>query len=123
MGMGIACFGIQIITTTCYTYSIDCYRVEASEISVFFNFVRQEIGMTFAFYAIPMAEKIGYQFLFVFFACMGSILAFIPILVLMFKGREIRERFGKPRNVNVFDLDQGGTDVVEEAGDEKSEKI
>jgi len=47
--------------------------------------------MTFTFYAIPMAEKIGFRFLFVFFACMGSILAFIPILVLMFKGREIRE--------------------------------
>jgi hypothetical protein len=32
MGMGIGCFGIQVITTTCYTYSIDCYRVESSEV-------------------------------------------------------------------------------------------
>lgn len=33
-GMGLACFGIQVITTTCYTYSIDCYRPEANEVSV-----------------------------------------------------------------------------------------
>ena len=120
--MGIGCFGIQVITTTCYTYAIDCYRVESSEVgspnflfmslninahtlqvAQLFNFVRQEVGMTFAFYAIDLAERIGYQFEFVFFACMGSILAFIPIVVLMFKGTEIRERFGTPKNVNVFD--------------------
>lgn len=59
--------------------------------------------MTFAFYAIPMASKIGFQWEFIFFACMGSILAFIPIMVLMWKGEEIRKRFGKPKNVNVFD--------------------
>lgn len=59
--------------------------------------------MTFAFYAIPMADKIGFQWEFIFFACMGSILAFIPILVLMWRGEEIRNRFGKPKNVNVFD--------------------
>jgi len=103
MGMGTACFGIQVVTTTCYTYAIDCYRPEGSEIALLFNFVRQEFGMTFAFYAIPMANKIGFQWEFIFFACMGSILAFIPILVLMWKGEEIRKRIGKPRNVNVFD--------------------
>ena len=32
MGMGIGCFGIQVITTTCYTYAIDCYRIESSEV-------------------------------------------------------------------------------------------
>ena len=103
--MGIACFGLQVITTTCYTYSIDCYRPEGSEVSQVFNFFRQEIGMTFAFYVIHMADKIGYQWTFFFFACMGSILGFIPMVVLMWKGKEIRERMGKPRNVNQFDTD------------------
>lgn len=32
MGMGTACFGIQVVTTTCYTYAIDCYRPEGSEV-------------------------------------------------------------------------------------------
>lgn len=26
-GMGIACFGLQIIATVCFTYTSDCYRV------------------------------------------------------------------------------------------------
>ena len=105
IGMGIACFGLQIITTTCYTYAIDCYRPEGSEVSQVFNFFRQELGMTFAFYTIYFAEKIGYQWVFFFFACMGSILGFIPILTLRFKGRQIRDRMGNPKNVNQFDTD------------------
>lgn len=59
IGMGTACFGLQIITTTCYTYAIDCYRPEGSEVSQVFNFFRQEIGMTFAFYTIHFADAIG----------------------------------------------------------------
>lgn len=114
LGMGIACFGLQVITTTCYTYAIDCYRREASEVSQVFNFFRQEIGMTFAFYVIKMAGKIGYQWTFFFFACMGSILGFAPILMLMWRGKKIRERFGQPRNVNQFDTDGEGPN----AGDE-----
>ena len=103
IGMGTACFGLQVITTTCYTYAIDCYRPEGSEVSQLINFCRQEIGMTFAFYAIDMAEKIGYQFTFLFFALLGSVVAFLPMLVLMWKGQEWRYKLGKPRNVNVFD--------------------
>lgn len=105
LGMGIACFGLQIITTTCYTYAIDCYRTEGSEVSQVFNFFRQEFGMTFAFYTIPMAEKIGYQWVFFFFAIMGSVLGFMPVLVLMWRGKEIRAKMGRPRGVNAFDTD------------------
>lgn len=112
LGMGIACFGLQVITTTCYTYAIDCYRPEGSEVSQVFNFFRQEIGMTFAFYVIHMADKIGYQWTFFFFAIMGSVLGFIPILVLMFKGKEIREKYGKPKNVNQFDTDGEGPNTL-----------
>jgi hypothetical protein len=93
--MGISCAVIQVITPTCYTYTIDCYRVESGEVctppsqshlhtnllwvSTFFNFVRQEFGVAFAFNAILLEERIGYQFEFIFFACMGSIIAFIPV--------------------------------------------
>ncbi|GME50247.1 MFS general substrate transporter [Neofusicoccum parvum] len=95
-GMGLASFGVQIILTTCYTYSVDCYRDRNSDVSQVFNFWRQEVGMTFAFYVIDWAEVIGYQFVFLFFAIVGSLLAFIPILVLMWKGKDIRERLGSP---------------------------
>jgi hypothetical protein len=50
-----------------------------------------------------MGDKIGYQFTFLFFAIMGSVLAFAPVLVLMFKGEKIRERFGTPKDTNALD--------------------
>ena len=106
--MGIACFGLQVIPTTCYTYAIDCHRPEASKVSQVFNFFRQEIGMTFAFYAIHLADKIGYQWTFFFFACVGSVLGFVPIVMLMWKGEEVRQSIGKPKNVNQFNTDGAG---------------
>jgi MFS family permease len=118
LGIGIAAFGVQVITTTIYTYSIDCYRPEGSEVAQLINFFRQEFGMTFAFYALRLAERIGYQFTFLFFAICGGVLAFIPILGLMWTGKEWRERLGKPQNVNAFDsrlpgeiLDAEGVEV------------
>ena len=61
MGMGIAVFGVQVVATTCYTYIVDCYRAKSSETAQLFSFVRQEFGMTFAFYAIRLCGGIGYQ--------------------------------------------------------------
>lgn len=103
MGMGIACFGLQVLTTVCYTYAIDCYKPEASEVSLLFNFIRQAFGCTFAFYAVKLGQKIGFQFEFIFFAGCGSLLGFIPVLALMWKGREWRERLGRPVGVDMFD--------------------
>jgi MFS family permease len=42
-GMGLACFGLQIITTTTYTYAIDCYRTEGSEVSGHLKSIRHPI--------------------------------------------------------------------------------
>jgi len=121
LGMGIACFGLQMITTVCYTYAIDCYRVESAEVAQLFNFIRQVIGFTFAFYVVDFGAVVGYQFVFLFFALVGGLLAFIPMLLLLWKGREWRERLGKPVGVNVFDsmLDvvgnvKGEVDLVKE---------
>ncbi|KAK5204663.1 hypothetical protein LTR99_006854 [Exophiala xenobiotica] len=103
LGMGIACFGLQIITTTTYTYAIDCYRTESSEVAQLFNFIRQEIGMTFAFYVVRLGDRIGYQWTFLMFALIGGVLAFIPMLFIIFRGEQWRKRLGKPVGVNVFD--------------------
>ncbi|KAF9067103.1 MFS general substrate transporter, partial [Rhodocollybia butyracea] len=87
LGMGVACFGLQCITTVI----ADCHSSDMAEVAQVFNFIRQEIAMTFAFYAIVLGEAMGgYHWLFIFFAGVGSILAFIPILVLMWKGEAIR---------------------------------
>lgn len=109
---------MQVIATTCYTYSIDFYRAEPSGTSQLFSFIKQEFGMTYAFYVIKLCKKIGYQwafFLFMFF----SILSFLPVAVLMFKGRELREKFGAPRNVNAPDADFEGPVEVDKLGEER----
>lgn len=100
-GMFIGIFGIQVVATVCYTYSIDSYRVESSEVAQFFNFCRQSTSCTIAFYGIKLCEAIGYQFAFLMFALVGSVLAFLPIVWLMWKGESVRERLGMPTNVSV----------------------
>lgn len=90
-GMAVGVFGLQPIATTCYTYSIDCYQDRGADVATLFNFVRQAFGLTFAFYVVLLCERIGYQVAFVLFVIWGSVLGFIPILVLMWKGREMRE--------------------------------
>lgn len=90
LGMGLSCLGLQIITTTTYTYAIDCHRDQSGEVAQLFNFIRQCFGMTFAFYVVNMGRKIGFQFTFLFFVCCG-ILAFLPVLWLILRrGREIK---------------------------------
>lgn len=64
-----------------------------------------------------MGTAIGYQWTFLFFALCGGILAFIPILGLMWKGTEWRQRLGKPVNVNVFDQQLKAADRVDGKGD------
>jgi hypothetical protein len=116
-GMGLACFGLQVIATTCYTYSIDSYRAESSETAQLFNLIRQEFGMTYAFYVVKLCQKIGYQWAFFLFTIF-NVLAFIPMVVLMFKGREWREKLGAPRSVNALDAEYEGPLETDKLGKE-----
>lgn len=101
VGLFIGIFGIQIVATVCYTYSIDSYRVEGSEVSQFINFCRQTTSFTVAFYAVDLCEAIGFQFAFLMFALVGTILVLPSIVWLVWKGGSIRERLGRPINVSV----------------------
>ena len=125
-GMFLAIFGLQVIATVCYTYPIDCYRPEGSEISQLINFFRQLTGMTVAFYVVRLCDAIGYQYGFIIFTTLSSVLAFVPVLWLMKYGKSVRERLGVPHNVNVFDSDGMQVERDEEAEEkieaEKEEK-
>jgi multidrug resistance protein len=117
-GMALAVFGLQVVATTCYTYAIDSYREQSSETSQLINFIRQEFGMTYAFYTVALCERIGYQWAFFMFAVLGSGLGFLPIVVLMFKGEEIRKRLGTPKNVTPLDMDQETQIALDKLGEE-----
>ena len=67
--------------------------------------------MTFAFYAVNLCNRIGYHFTFLTFALLGSLAAFAPIVLLMVRGREIRERLGKPRRVSELERDEEEVEV------------
>ena len=75
--------------------------------------------MTFAFYAVNLCNRIGYHFTFLTFALLGSVAAFAPIVLLMVRGREIRERLGKPRGVSELERNEEGEDEVDARLEEK----
>lgn len=57
MGIAIAAFGLQIISTNVYAYVTNCYKPQLSEISIPLNFGRQTFSFTLGFYMIPFAEE------------------------------------------------------------------
>ncbi|KIW73022.1 hypothetical protein PV04_01177 [Phialophora macrospora] len=88
-GMGIANFGLQIATTVTYTYCTDCYKPQSSEISSLLNVFRNVFSMTISFYAIPLGEKIQFQYAWLTFT-MIHIVFMIPMVMLRFKGVQWR---------------------------------
>jgi len=98
IGMAVACFGMQIVTSVCYTYSCsDCYRVRSDDASQCFNFFRQLFGLTLGFYSIPFGDKVGFQWSFTVFTAI-CIVAFLPIVALMYRGERWRKTLGEPRH-------------------------
>ncbi|KAJ6619911.1 MFS general substrate transporter [Mycena sp. CBHHK59/15] len=95
MGFGIMCFAIQITSTVIYSYNSDCYKPQTPEIAQVLNFGRQTVGMTTGFWAMPLGDKIGYQWMAVTMALVGLV-TFLPVLYLMFHGKTVRERMGAP---------------------------
>ncbi|KAJ7224103.1 MFS general substrate transporter [Mycena pura] len=96
MGFGVMCFAIQIISTVCYSYNADCYRPQTPEMAQVMNFARQMFGMTTGFWAIPMGNKIGFQWMAVTMSLVGLV-AFLPIVFFMFHGKTVRDRMGVPK--------------------------
>ncbi|THV06621.1 MFS general substrate transporter [Dendrothele bispora CBS 962.96] len=96
IGMAIACFGIQIVSSVSYSYSCgDCYRERSNDVSLCFNFFRQGFGLTLGFYSIPFGEKVGYQWSFTVFLLI-CVVTFLPIVALMFYGEKWRKKLGQP---------------------------
>ncbi|KAL4245865.1 hypothetical protein ABKN59_008794 [Abortiporus biennis] len=50
VGSAIALFGLQLVTTVCVTYAIECYPADASSVSAFIAFTRQTYGFIAPFY-------------------------------------------------------------------------
>ncbi|EJD51127.1 MFS general substrate transporter [Auricularia subglabra TFB-10046 SS5] len=64
IAIAVASFGLQVIGSVAYTYCADCYKPQTSEVASFFNFIRQVFGCTLAFYSLPFADRVGFQWSF-----------------------------------------------------------
>ncbi|KAI0402498.1 MFS general substrate transporter [Xylaria palmicola] len=89
-GMALANVGFQISTTVTYAYCTDCYKPQSVEVSAVFNFFRHIFSGLVSFYAIPLAETIGFQYAWLVFAFI-NIALLLPLAVLRWKGAQIRE--------------------------------
>ncbi|KAI1089544.1 major facilitator superfamily domain-containing protein [Rostrohypoxylon terebratum] len=96
MGMAIASFGAQLVTTVSYTYCSDCYKPQSAEVGSLYNFGRQTFAFPIGFYALPFANRIGVQWAWI---TLGLIIALtsLSIIVLLFKGEQWRKRLGEPQ--------------------------
>ena len=61
------------------------------------------------------------------FVCFGSVLAFLPIIALMWKGEEWREKLGVPKRVSALDWEGEGSrghgPMVDKLGEEKGDHV
>lgn len=95
MGIGIAAFGLQIISTNVFAYVTDCYKPQSAEISTLLNFGRQTFSFTLGFYMLPFAKATTFGTAWGVFAVI-HVLTFLPVILLMWKGRAWREKLGAP---------------------------
>ncbi|KAI1460428.1 major facilitator superfamily domain-containing protein [Annulohypoxylon moriforme] len=95
MGMAIASFGLQLVTTVSYTYCSDCYKPQSAEVGSLYNFGRQTFAFPMGFYALPFANRIGVQWAWITLALITT-LASLGIIVLMLKGEQWRKKLGEP---------------------------
>ncbi|PNS18452.1 hypothetical protein CAC42_6269 [Sphaceloma murrayae] len=100
MGISIAAFGLQIVTTNIYAYVTDCYKPQSAELSTLLNFGRQIFSFTLGFYMTPFAEETTYGVAWTVMAVIGMSL-YAGVVALMFRGRQWREKLGQP----TFDRD------------------
>jgi hypothetical protein len=100
MGIGIAAFGLQIISTNVFAYCTDCYKPQSAEVSTLLNFGRQTFSFTLGFYMLPFAAATSFGVAWSVMAIIDAVL-FVGIVALMFKGRQWRESLGSPH----FDRD------------------
>ncbi|KAK7707942.1 hypothetical protein SLS64_006764 [Diaporthe eres] len=71
-----------------------CYRSQSAEVSTVINFTRHIFSALVSFYALPLAEDIGFQYAWLVFAFINIILL-VPFFLLRIFGQRIRKSEGQ----------------------------
>jgi hypothetical protein len=90
VGIGISTFGAQIITTSVFTYMVDCYPAESAEIGIFANVVRQIWGFIGPFWFPNMFESAGIKGSAGIMVGVSVVTSLIPIIAIQFFGAKLR---------------------------------
>jgi len=89
-GMGIACLGLQVATTVVYAYTTDCYKPQSAEISTVLNTFRSIFSALISFYAIPLGNRIKFEYAWLVFAFL-NIAFLLPMFLLRIYGSRWRQ--------------------------------
>ncbi|ETS86270.1 hypothetical protein PFICI_00098 [Pestalotiopsis fici W106-1] len=92
VGLGIAAFGNQVISTVLVTYAVDCHDELAASIGVFINFVRSTWGFIGPFWFPYMFSSIGLSGSGGLMAGIIAMCAILPIMFIHWKGRALRKK-------------------------------
>ncbi|KAL3425912.1 major facilitator superfamily transporter [Phlyctema vagabunda] len=92
VGIAIAGFGNQVITTVLVTYAVDCHHEHAASIGVFINLVRSTWGFIGPFWFPDMFTSLGLSGSAGLMVGLLIVFSILPILFIQFKGKAIREK-------------------------------
>lgn len=92
IGIGIAAFGNQIITTVLVTYAVDSHHEHAASIGVFVNVIRNGWGFIGPFWYPDMFNDIGLYGSAGVMIGLVVVVGILPIVFIQFRGAKIREK-------------------------------
>ncbi|TVY27140.1 putative efflux pump [Lachnellula hyalina] len=92
VGIAIAAFGNQIITTVLVTYAVDCHHEHAASIGVFINLVRSTWGFIGPFWFPDMFTSIGLSGSGGLMVGIMVVFSILPTMFIQWKGAPIRTR-------------------------------
>ncbi|KAI1264949.1 MFS general substrate transporter [Xylariaceae sp. FL1019] len=96
VGQALYIFGIEIATTVIQTYILECYPRQGAEVSLVFNLFRNLFSYTAPFFTQPGIVSLGFAAPYSLFGGFTAVFFPFTVGVLMWKGKEIREKSGDP---------------------------
>ncbi|PGH01234.1 hypothetical protein AJ79_07966 [Helicocarpus griseus UAMH5409] len=84
VGAAIASFGNQVITTALISFAVECHRERSSDVGVFINVFRQEIGFVGPFYFPYMFETLNFAGSAGLMCGLIAVFSLLPVVILQF---------------------------------------
>ncbi|KAI5308391.1 hypothetical protein KEM55_005842 [Ascosphaera atra] len=92
VGLAIASFGNQVITTVCTTYAVDSHQNHSGSVGVSINFIRSTWGFIGPLYFPDMFANLGLRGSGGLMVGIVVAAALIPTMFIQWKGKSLRQR-------------------------------